>query len=95
MCMSILFQLYEFPPSVYTNRLQLRYVSSSGYARSRTIYGSRTTSYTLTGLSFGETYNISLRAQVRFSNCYSYLYGEYSEEVSALTIETGKYIANS
>ena len=46
--------------------------------------------YTLSGLSFGEAYNITIRAQVRFSWCYSYLYGEYSDELNVATVETGQ-----
>ena len=97
-CLLSLSQRYEFPSPADRTRLQLRYVDSGGYYRTRTIYFysySTTTSYTLTGLSFGETYNISMRAQVRFSYCYTYLYGEYSDELVVETVETGKCSAYS
>ena len=50
-----------------------------------------TTRYTLSSLRFGEMYNISVRVQLRaISSCYSYFYGEYSDVVSVVTVETGK-----
>ena len=93
-CLLSLPQRYEFPSRADRTRLQVWYVDSSGYSRTRTIYYysyTTTTSWTFTGLSFGETYNISMRAQVRFSYCYTYLYGEYSDELVVETIETGKF----
>ena len=55
------------------------------------------TEYTLTNLQFEREYSISIRARVGYSRiyyyyyyCSSYLYGDYSNEVSARTVESGK-----
>ena len=88
------FQQYSFPSGTSRNEFQLRYVNSRGYSRLRTVLG-HLTGYTLTGLSFREEYNITIRARLRFSGCrYSTLYGQYSDKVVAATMETGKYHVN-
>ena len=54
------------------------------------------TEYTLTNLQFEQEYSISIRARVRYQYCRaynyygSYLYGDYSNKVSARTVESGK-----
>ena len=74
----------------------MRYVDSRGYSRLRTISSSffsltPRNQYSLTSLSFGEVYNVSVRARIRvISSCYSYIYGEYSDPLRVETVETGK-----
>ena len=52
------------------------------------------TEYTLINLQFERVYSISIRARVRYSRIYyyycSFLYGDYSNEVRARTVESGK-----
>lgn len=56
------------------------------------IYGQlQYNTFTLRSLSLGETYNISVRAYIRFSGfgCYSSIYGVYSDSLRVTTVETG------
>ena len=54
----------------------------------QTSYESAT--YTLRGLGFERTYNVSVRARMSYRYCrYSYINGEYSDEVSVTTVESG------
>ena len=70
----------------------VRYVTGGGIVRTRSVssYFRIVTSYTLTNLRFGEVYNITIRPEVRFPGCfYPTLDGEYSDSISAVTLETG------
>ena len=92
---SLLLQRYNFSSGLYQRAYQLRYVDSRGYSRLRTIssFFSSTppNQYSVTSLSFGEVYNVSVRVRVRvISSCYSYIYGEYSDPLPVETVETGK-----
>ena len=89
----LFFQGYDFPFGSrysYGNRYELQWVTSRGYRRSTTIT-SYSTRYTLSRLTFGETYNISIRARTRHSSCYTNLYGDYSDVISVTIVETGNY----
>ena len=87
------FQQHSFPRGISTARFQLQYrAQGSSYSSTIYIYTSTQTQYTLSNLQFDQQYNISIRAQMRFHSCYSYIYGEYSNEVSVTTMETGKCI---
>ena len=85
-----LFQEYTFPPGASYTYFQLQYIDSRHYRRTTSISGS-VTQYTLRWLRFEEVYNISIRAYFRYSGCYSSIYGEYSNNVTARTVETGDY----
>ena len=80
-------QRYSLPRGVSTSYYTLLY-KGGGRSRSTSISTSRTT-YTLRNLEFEQTYNISIRVRMRFRYCGSYLYGEYSDEISITTVETG------
>ena len=62
-------------------------VGSSSYIN---IGSGSQTQYTLRYLGFEQEYNISIRARMWFNYCYTYIYGDYSDEVTAVTMETGK-----
>ena len=47
--------------------------------------------YTLNYLQLEEEYEISVRAYFDFSGCYSNIYGAYSDNVTATTMETGDF----
>ena len=74
---------------VYYNRTGQRYF----YPQSRSIYvySSLTeyTAFTIPYLTLGEVYNVSVKPYIRFSGCYSNIYGEESEILSLETVETG------
>ena len=80
-------QQYTFPRGVIYPRYYIRY-TSEGRTRSTTTSIYQTT-YTLRNLGFEQTYNITIRARMRYTYCSSYLYGEYSDEISVTTMETG------
>ena len=87
-------QEYTFPPGAYYTGYELRYTDSYGYTQTiftSSYYSSHiATQYTLTWLQFGEEYEISVRAFFQFSgSCYSYVYSPYSNNVTAITMETG------
>ena len=81
-------QRYTFPRGFSTAGYIIRYTTGS-IARSTTLSRSRTT-YTLRNLGFEQTYNITVRARVRYRYCFAYLYGDYSNQVSIMTMEAGK-----
>ena len=97
---SLPFQRYNFSSGFYRRGYQIRYIDSRGISRLRTIstfssIRAPANQYTITSLRFGETYNVSVRAQIRvISSCYSYLYGQYSDDVIVETVETGNLISN-
>ena len=82
-------QRYTFPRGFSTAGYSIRYTNGR-IARSATIFSRFQTTYTLRNLGFEQTYNITVRARVRYRYCSSYLYGDYSNEVSIMTMETGK-----
>ena len=84
----------SFPRGASSNQLEVAYGYNSGVRRVTAVSGSLT-EYTLTNLEFEREYSISIRARVRYSRnyyyyCSSYLYGDYSSEVRARTMESGK-----
>ena len=87
-------QPYNLSSGFYDISYIVRYEDSHGYSSTSYVYPryySPQTQYMLRWLSFGEVYNISVRAQFRpSSGCYTYLYGEYSDAITVETIETGK-----
>ncbi len=84
-----LLQPVNFPAAASITRYRIQYKKQEdSYFRYRYVYPPRR-EYTLTRLQFGATYNISIRVELRFSYCYSYLYGEYSDYINATTRESG------
>lgn len=90
---SFIIQRYTFPPGASYTGFQLQYTDSDGYTQTASTYSygpSSLTQYTLNWLQFGEEYYISVHAFFQFSgSCYSYIYSGYSNNVSAITMETG------
>ena len=85
-------QPVHFPSSsaVSYTRYRMTYkADSDSYARARSISSSYS-EYTLKYLEFEENYTLSIRAELSFIYCYSYLYGDYSESVTATTKESRK-----
>ena len=67
------------------------YVDSHGSRCSQDVYNHESTEYNINyGLSYGETYNISIHAYITYPQC-SRLYGEPSTEVTVTIAETGVY----
>ena len=93
MWLSFSIQRYTFPPGAYYTGFQLQYTDSDGYTQTTSTYSygpSSLTQYTLNRLRFEEEYYISVRAFFQFSgSCYSYIYSGYSNNVTAITMETG------
>ena len=89
-CYHHLFQQYIFPSGSSVNQYVLRVLDSLGHNAAWYV-SSSLTEYTLHQRSLGEEYNISIRAFARFSQCYSLLHGESSDEVVVTTVETGTY----
>ena len=83
-------QRHSFPRGASTTRLQLRYQRQGlSFGSTLTLSGS-STQYTLRGLQFDAQYNISIRPYMTYRYCYTNIYGDYSNQVSAITVETGK-----
>ena len=89
-------QPYEFPSGVSNPRFVLRYtdILIFDFTFVRSVFVPATESeYTLTRLRFDREYNISITPTMRFSQCrFNTFFGQQSEEVSAITQESGKYI---
>ena len=86
---SLQLQQESFPRGTSVSQLQILYKKERS-SRYINIGSPSQTQYTLRNLGFEEKYNISIRTVMQFSYCYSYIYGEYSDEVTAVTMETGK-----
>ncbi len=85
----------EVPKNV--NYMRYRVMStrdSDGNTYARYVYPGTGNSFntTLTSLNRATAYSVKVRAEVRFSYCYSYLYGNYSEDVAMTTNSTGKWL---
>ena len=81
-----------FPSGTTSSQLEIAYGYDSGVRRMTIVSGSLT-EYTLTNLQFEREYSISIRARMQYyyyGYCPSYFYGDYSNEVSARTVESGK-----
>ena len=78
---------------VSQSQYQLQYISSNFdffFPRTFIVTGNEN-EYTFTRLRFGREYNITIRPQVRFSQCrFNSLFGPVSDEVSVTTQESGK-----
>ena len=82
-------QAHSFPRGVSTSQFEILY-KTGGVSYTARITSSTLTQYTLRNLQFEQNYQITIRARMRYSTyCYSYFYGEYSNEVNITTMETG------
>ena len=87
------FQSYTFPSGTSRSQLEIWYSYILGSWQSVTVSGSLS-GYTLTSLLTERQYNISVRASMRYSGCYTNIYGAFSSQISAITMETGKQITS-
>ena len=91
---NLLIQRYRFPSGVTQSQFRIQYFDEFFgfiFPRALTIPASQT-EYTLTRLQFGREYNLTIRPAVRFSQCrFNTLFGPFSDEVSAVTQETGEH----
>ena len=81
----------SFPSGTTSSQLEIAYGYNSEARQLITVLGSLT-KYTLTNLQFDRQYSILIRARMRYyyyGYCLSYFYGDYSNEVSARTVESG------
>ena len=85
-------QAFSFPASASYARYRIRYRRPQDFFTRSVSVSPRTTQYTLRFLQFGASYNFTIRAELRFSYCFTYLYGDYSDPVNATTRESGSYI---
>lgn len=83
-------QPFSFPPSSTFSRYRISYRRPQDFFTRSTSVSSTITQTTIRFLQFGSSYNFSIRAEVRFSYCFSTLFGAYSDPVNATTMETGR-----
>ena len=76
-------------------RYRIQYeTESSFFPRSISVL-STATQYTIENLLFGASYNVTIRAEIRFTYCFSYVYGDYIDPpVEILTRETSGFSHN-
>jgi len=79
---------FLFPSSAVYSRYRISYRRPQDFFTRSTSVSAGNTQATVRYLQFGATYNFSIRAEVRFTYCFSYLYGDYSDPVNATTMET-------
>ena len=83
------------PTNLIATRYRFRYTSDEfSFSRSRIFSVSINNqdtelTYTLTGLTRNTEYTIEMRFEGRYSECFSYLYGNYSAPVTFTTNNTG------
>ena len=86
-------QAYDFG-RVHRIGYEIRYTDSYGHSQTRTIsawsWQTLGSYHRLRPLSFGEVYNVSVRAWfLAISSCSTYVRGEYSDPVSVQTMTIG------
>ena len=86
-------QEHSFPRGYSSASFQLVY-KSQGVSNTLALFKTLT-EYRLRGLRFEQQYNISLRARLQYRYCSAYIYGQYSNEVSITTMETGTSVHNT